>query len=122
MSDFNQETSSVNNIAAQQLAANKQYTQIIYILQLVSLVSGITAILGVVMNYVKLSEVRGTFLESHFRWQIRTFWFFLLWTIIGGILMMVGVGFLILLVAVVWYIYRAIKGINALNGNRPMYV
>lgn len=122
MSDFNHETSSVNNIAVQQLAANKQYTQIIYILQLVSLVFGITAIIGVVMNYVKLSEVRGTFLESHFRWQIRTFWFILLWTIIGGILSMVVVGFLILLAAAVWYIYRAIKGINALNGNRPMYV
>ncbi|WP_404407556.1 hypothetical protein LG272_07035 [Pseudidiomarina marina] len=121
MSDFNHETSSVNNIAVQQLAANKQYTQIIYILQLVSLVFGITAIIGVVMNYVKLSEVRGTFLESHFRWQIRTFWFILLWTIIGGILSMVGIGLLILLVAAVWYIYRAIKGINALNGNRPMY-
>ncbi|WP_241967924.1 DUF4870 family protein [Pseudidiomarina marina] len=121
MSDFNHETSSVNNIAVQQLAANKQYTQIIYILQLVSLVFGITAIIGVVMNYVKLSEVRGTFLESHFRWQIRTFWFILLWTIIGGILSMVGIGLLILLVAAVWYIYRAIKGINSLNGNRPMY-
>ncbi|GAB3293578.1 DUF4870 family protein [Pseudidiomarina andamanensis] len=122
MSDFNHETSSINNIAAQQLAANKQYTQIIYILQLVSLIFGITSIIGVVMNYVKLSEVRGTFLESHFRWQIRTFWFVLLWTVIGGILTMVGIGVLILLAVAVWYIYRAVKGLNALSTNRPMYI
>ncbi|RZQ57380.1 hypothetical protein CWI82_07000 [Pseudidiomarina tainanensis] len=112
----------MNNVAVAQLAANKQYTQIIYILQLVSLIFGITSIIGVVMNYVKLSEVRGTFLESHFRWQIRTFWFVLLWTIIGGILTMVGIGILILLAVAVWYIYRAIKGLNALSANRPMYV
>lgn len=123
MSDFNHESSStVNNVAVAQLAANKQYTQIIYILQLVSLIFGITSIIGVVMNYVKLSEVRGTFLESHFRWQIRTFWFVLLWTIIGGILTMVGIGILILLAVAVWYIYRAIKGLNALSANRPMYI
>jgi|SRR5690554_2062255 len=112
-------TPEVNN---ELLAQHKQYTQIIYILQLVSLLFGITAIVGVVMNYVKLGEVRGTYLESHFRWQIRTFWFGLLWSVIGAILSMVVIGFVILFAAVVWYIYRAVKGLNALSANRPMYV
>ena len=56
------------------VAQNKQYTLIIYVLQLVSLITGITAIIGVVMNYLKRDEVRGTILESHFEWQIKTFW------------------------------------------------
>ncbi|MBR9908016.1 MAG: hypothetical protein GYB30_08160 [Gammaproteobacteria bacterium] len=103
-------------------AENKQFTQIIYILQLVSLVIGITAIVGIVMNYVKLGEVRGTMLESHFRWQIRTFWFSLLWSVIGFILSFVMVGFLVLLAAVVWWIYRAVKGLIYLNDGRAMYV
>ncbi|RUO46541.1 hypothetical protein CWE24_11275 [Pseudidiomarina donghaiensis] len=103
-------------------AENKQFTQIIYILQLVSLVIGITAIVGIVMNYIKLGEVRGTMLESHFRWQIRTFWFSLLWSVIGLILSFVMVGFLVLLAAVVWWIYRAVKGLIYLNDGRAMYV
>jgi uncharacterized membrane protein len=108
--------------AAMRFAENKQFTQIIYILQLVSLVIGITAIVGIVMNYVKLGEVRGTMLESHFRWQIRTFWFSLLWSVIGFILSFVMVGFLVLLAAVVWWIYRAVKGLIYLNDGRAMYV
>lgn len=104
------------------VAQNKQYTLIIYVLQLVSLVTGITAIIGVVMNYLKRDEVRGTILESHFEWQIKTFWWMLLWVIVGSILTIFVIGALVFLAAAIWYIYRAVKGLIHLNENKPMAV
>jgi uncharacterized membrane protein len=74
----------------------------------------------VVMNYVKKDEVAGTWLESHFRWQIRTFWFGLLWGVVGGLLAIVVVGFAVLFAAAVWIIYRIVKGWLNLNDNKPM--
>src|SRR6476620_6959114 len=55
-------------------------------------VFGVPSIIAVVVNYLKRSEARGTFLESHFRWQIRTFWFALLWCVIAGFLFITIVG------------------------------
>src|ERR671911_2241306 len=55
-------------------------------------VFGVPSIIAVVINYVKRGEARGTFLESHFRWQIRTFWFALLWCMVGGVLFLTFVG------------------------------
>ena len=62
-----------------------------------------------------------TFLESHFRWQIRTFWFGLLWAVPGGILLIIHVGWLILIADAIWIIYRIVKGWLRLNDNNPMY-
>jgi uncharacterized membrane protein len=63
----------------------------------------------------------GTVLESHFRWQMRTFWFGLLWAVLGVILAFVIVGFVVLLVNAIWIIYRIAKGWLNLNENKPMY-
>jgi uncharacterized membrane protein len=82
---------------------------------------GITAIVAIVMNYVKKDDVAGTFLESHFRWQIRTFWFGLLWGILGCITTVVGVGWLVLAANGIWLIYRIVKGWLRLNDNKAMY-
>jgi len=88
-----------------------------------SFVFGLPSIIAVIMNYARQSDVRGTFLESHFRWQIRTFWFALLWVIvILGLslpLMLVIVGFVTLWIGFVllgiWVIYRIIRGWLALR-------
>src|SRR6267143_5261420 len=89
----------------------KTLTLVVYALQAAGFVlGGITWIVAVVINYVKRDEVAGTWLESHFRWQIRTFWFGLLWGVIGGILTLVLVGFAILFADAVWIIYRIVKG------------
>lgn len=97
-------------------------TTVIYALYAASfLVGGITAIVGIVINYVKRDDVAGTFLESHFRWQIRTFWFGLLWSVVGVILMFILVGWLVLVANAVWVIYRIVKGFLRLNDNKPMY-
>jgi uncharacterized membrane protein len=73
------------------------------------------------MNYVKKEDVAGTILESHFRWQIRTFWFGLLWAVLGGATFVLVVGWFILFADLVWFIYRIVKGWLRLNENKPMY-
>ena len=88
-------------------------------------VFGLPSILAVVINYVKRCDVRGTFLESHFRWQIRTFWFALLWIVIGFLLFITLIGipiaFAVFFFAGIWVIYRVARGWLALNDLRPMY-
>lgn len=99
----------------------KTLTTVIYALYAASFLIGITAVVAIVMNYVKKDEVAGTFLESHFRWQIRTFWFGLLWGCLGALTLMLVVGWAIMLANAVWIIYRIAKGWLSLNENKPMY-
>ena len=98
----------------------KNTVLIVYILQALSFVVGLTSVAGVIVNYLKRDEVKGTWLESHVRWQIKTFWYTLLGGFIGFILVIVGIGFIILLATVVWYIYRIIKGGLAYNEGKEM--
>ncbi|MCK9467846.1 MAG: hypothetical protein M0Q49_00405 [Porticoccaceae bacterium] len=98
----------------------KNVVLIVYVLQAVSFVVGLTSVAGVIINYLKRDEVKGTWLESHMRWQIKTFWYMLLGGFIGFLLVIVGIGFIILLVTVVWYIYRIIKGWLAYNEGKAL--
>jgi uncharacterized membrane protein len=107
---------------AEKLKELKTLTLAVYALQAAGFFLGITWIVAVVINYVKREEVAGTWLESHFRWQIRTFWFGLLWGVIGGILALVLVGFAILFADAVWIIYRIVKGWLNFNDGKPMPV
>lgn len=100
----------------------KTLTTIIYALYAASFFVGITAIAAIVMNYVKKEDVAETFLESHFRWQIRTFWFGVLWAAVGIITYLLFVGWVVLFVAGIWMIYRIVKGWLRLIDNKPMYV
>jgi uncharacterized membrane protein len=118
------------------------YTHVIYALHSLSVLIGLTSawtivgsfifglpsIIAVIMNYARQSDVRGTFLESHFRWQIRTFWFALLWVLVilavSLPLMLIVVGFFTLATGYVllgiWVIYRIIRGWLALRDHRPV--
>jgi uncharacterized membrane protein len=86
--------------------------------------SGWPSIIAVILNYVKRSDVRGTWLDSHFSWQIRTFWYALLWLVIGGILFVtvVGIPFAIVLwlATGIWVLYRIIRGWLALSSRRAL--
>jgi uncharacterized membrane protein len=117
------------------------WTTVIYALHAFSILTGIIgtatvigaflmgwpSIIAVILNYVKRGETRGTWLESHFRWQIRTFWFGLLW--VGLCLMFVvftlGIGILLvwipLGIVTVWFIYRIARGWARLNARQTMY-
>lgn len=103
------------------LAAAKTITTVVYALQAVSILIGLTFIAAIIVNYVKKGDVEGTWLASHFRWQMRTFWFSLLWTLIAVVTMLIVVGYFIMLANVVWVIYRVVRGWLALNEGKPMY-
>jgi len=107
---------------AAKLESLKQLTMITYVLYAASLFVGITGIVAVVINYVKRDDVRGTIYESHFTWQIRTFWWGLGWAVLGFLTMVVIVGFGILFANFVWCIYRIVKGFLNWNDNKPMAV
>jgi uncharacterized membrane protein len=91
-----------------------------------SFVGSLPSLVAVLLNYVKRGEARGTWAASHYRWQIRTFWFALLWALIGWalIITIVGavVGVPILIALTLWLIYRIGRGWLRLRDRRPMYV
>lgn len=106
---------SENNLSEQKLL-----TMIVYGLQAASFLIGITYIIAVIINYVKWKDVAGTWLESHFRWQTRTFWYSILWGIIGGLTAFLLVGYLILAANAIWIIYRIVVCWMALREERPI--
>lgn len=79
-----------------------------------------------IINYMKREEASGTFVHSHHIWQIRSFWWYLFWMVIGGLLFVTVIGipfaWLIWTAAWVWKAYRLIKGLLDLNDNKPMAV
>jgi Predicted membrane protein len=98
----------------------KTLATVVYALQAAGFFVGLTWIVAVVINYVKRDDVRVTWLESHFSWQIRTFWWGLLWAVVGGILVLVVVGFAVLFADAVWIIYRIVKGWLSLSENKTV--
>src|SRR3979409_1949033 len=94
------------------------------VLVVTTFVTGWPSIIAVILNYVKRSEVRGTWLDSHFSWQIRTFWFALLWLVTGAVLFATVVGIpvaVVLWIAIgIWVLYRIIRGWLALASQKPL--
>jgi uncharacterized membrane protein len=97
--------------------------------------TGWPSIIAVIINYVKQSDVKGTYLESHFRWQIRTFWFAVLWVLVLTFLFLLSTVLLLILIGAlgypvviaggfalsIWLIYRIAIGWINLNKGKPMY-
>jgi uncharacterized membrane protein len=120
------------------LAGLRAWTHVIYALHAWSVLAGILtpalivtafllgwpSIVAVVLNYVKRSEAAGTFLESHFRWQIRTFWFAVPWALLGAILwltlLLIPLAILLWVVTGIWVVYRVTRGWIALANGRPL--
>ena len=119
---------------------NRSLTLVLYILYIVAIFSaGLLAVIALIINYIKRSSVKGTIFESHFTWQIRTFWWYLIWNVIAFVPFIflfytgqnpelfagVALGasaFCIVVVGLawVWIVYRALRGIITLNDNRPL--
>jgi uncharacterized membrane protein len=97
----------------------KQLALIIYILYLVAYFTGITAVIGVIIAHVQIGSA-DPLLASHYRFQIRTFWIGVLYLVIGAILTVVLVGIAVLFWWFVWSLVRNIKGVLALNENKPI--
>ncbi len=129
------EIQSGNNVPSE---GNVRVTHVIYALHAFSALTGVLtaavivtafltgwpSIIAVIINYVKRPDVRGTYLETHFSWQIRTFWYALLWVVLMFILVFTVIGiplaWLIGVVVGLWVLYRIIRGWLALVDGRPM--
>jgi uncharacterized membrane protein len=121
MNDIVDAIPSPSGKTAEELAGLKNITMVVYALQALSFLWGVTAIIGIVINYVKRDDAVGTIYESHFDWQIRTFWWGLLWGVVGcATILLAGLGFLVLFAAWVWAIYRVIKGWLKLNEGKTV--
>jgi uncharacterized membrane protein len=105
-----------------ELQSLKNIAIAVYALQAASFFLGITYFVAIILDYLKRDEAQGTWLASHFRWQIRTFWFSLLWFFLGGITLVVVIGYFILVANGLWLIYRIAKGWLNLNDGKPMPV
>jgi uncharacterized membrane protein len=93
--------------AASALSAARTAAQIAYALQAVSFFAGgLPLLVALIIGYLKRSEVQGVWLESHFTWQIRTFWYSLLWIVLGAATAIILVGYLILGLGFLWFLYR----------------
>jgi uncharacterized membrane protein len=113
----------IDNVTENNIIINKTkgITQIVYMLQAIGLFVGITLLVGVIINYIKRDETRNTWLETHSTWQIRTFWYYLCFIIIGGVTVIILIGYVILFIGYVWLIYRICKGWIKLAENKPVY-
>ncbi|MBA3996612.1 MAG: hypothetical protein C0489_03165 [Candidatus Accumulibacter sp.] len=132
----------MNDVIAPQpnLDGARAWCHVIYALHAFSVLTGIfgaasvigaflvgwPSIIAVILNYVKRGEVAGTWLDSHFRWQIRTFWFCALWVVVAIFLGLTVIGLPltlgILVLVTLWLIYRVARGWLALNAQRTIDV
>jgi uncharacterized membrane protein len=121
-----------------ELDGQRAWGHVMYALHAVSAISGILtsativgafvfgwpSIIAVIINYVTRSRVRGTWLDSHWRWQLRTFWYAVLWGLLAGILAVTVVGLVIAIPAIIiagcWVLYRVIRGWIALFDRRAL--
>jgi uncharacterized membrane protein len=101
------------------LSSKKRLATIVYVLQIGLWIGIIPFFIAVLINYIKLSSVKNTWIESHFRWQIKTFWIFPIGVVVGGILGFIStfVGKMIWLFAACFIIYRIYKGLSLLKKN-----
>jgi uncharacterized membrane protein len=98
---------------------NATNVTVVYYLYLASILVGVTAIVGVIMAYMNRGP-GADWLDSHYTYQIRTFWIGLLYSAIGFVLMFVIIGFVVLLGVLIWWIVRCIKGLQLAGARQPV--
>jgi uncharacterized membrane protein len=104
-----------------QIESAKRWAMVVYALQAASFLIPLCDIAAVVIAYLKLPEGRGNWVETHYLWQIRTFWFSLMGFVVGAISLMWLAGYIILIATVLWMVYRIAVGWTRLSQNRPAY-
>ena len=102
------------NEVTQQAPSSEGTAKVVYILYLVGIIFCLTGIIGVVMAYINKREAPD-WLQTHYQFQIRTFWIELLYVLIGMILSIILIGYLVLLFWVVWLVIRCVKGMKSLD-------
>lgn len=89
-------------------------------------VGSVPSVLAVIISYIKRSDAHGSWAASHYRWQIRTFWFALLWLVVATLMIftLVGapIGLGMLFIVTIWLVYRVSRGWIRLADRQPMYL
>ena len=98
----------------------KNYVFIAYVTYAVGLLILFTPVVGVIMAYVKRDEAQGSIYASHIDYLIKTFWVSLVGTVLGTFTILILIGWLILLVTAIWFIYRVVIGLIKLNEDKPV--
>lgn len=113
---------AVPAVDSQQLQSLRSLTLAVYILYAVGVFTGLPTLIAIIINHVKVGDTEGTIYRSHFGWQMRSFWWGLLWAILGWITVWIGVGFVILGANWLWLVYRLVRGFLNWNDGKPMPV
>lgn len=117
MNDNANDSSAMKPLEADQ----KNLALLVYILQGLGFVTGgLTWVAAMMINYIKLDEVRDSWLESHFRWQLNTFWYGLLWWIVGLLTWLIFLGWMVWGLLSLWALYRVVRGALTLSDNKPI--
>lgn len=100
---------------------SKTLPMVVYILQILALFNGVTAVVGVFISYIKVDDSREpSWVQTHYRWQIKTFWMWLLLTVVGFLTIIVLIGYAVLFLTQIWFLYRIIKGLIRLHDQQPI--
>ena len=118
-----------NNIESNNTAANvvntsnsevKNYVFIAYVTYALGLLILFTPVIGVILAFIKRDEAQGSIYPSHIDWLIKTFWVSLIGLLLGRLTILILIGWLILLVTAIWFIYRVVVGLIKLNEDKPI--
>jgi uncharacterized membrane protein len=110
-----------NQTDSDRLHSLKKLATIVYLCQVLSFaLAGLPLLVGVAINLMKRDEVRGTWLESHFDWQVKTVWMTLAGFALAGLTFELGVGLFILIATIMLLVFRIVVGWNALHSDRPV--
>lgn len=116
------DTNSVPNAPRQTdrwLEPGKTNVQVVYFLYIAGMFIGISALIGLVVAYINRGKVGG-WVDTHYTYQIRTFWIGLLYTLVACLLMLVAIGFLLILAVAIWVIVRCVIGLQAAGRGEPV--
>lgn len=112
---------SIEQTEVERLQTLKRFAATVYLCQVLTfMLAGLPLLVGVAINFYKRNDVQGTWLESHFNWQIKTTWIVLAGFALSGVTFGTGIGILVLLVTVLWLIYRITVGWYALTDGNPI--
>ncbi|MFT7771820.1 DUF4870 family protein [Roseateles sp.] len=112
----------VQPVDGQQLQSLRQLTLAVYVLYAVGIFTGLPALIAIIINHVKYGDTAGTLYQSHFRWQIRSFWWGLVWACVGWATAVFGVGLAVLALNWCWLVYRLVRGFLNWNDGKSMPV
>ena len=101
------------------LEPGKTNVQVVYFLYIAGMFIGISALIGIVIAYINRGKAGG-WVETHYTWQIRTFWIGLLYSFVSVLLMIVAIGFVLIFAVAIWVIVRCVLGLQAANRDEPV--